>query len=288
MDNLYLLNDCPSIGEPHKYITSRSGPTTLAEKGLTIVHPFYNEHNRFELQYSNWIQWSNRVRDCVRITLIDDGSPNPVHKYITKNKDKRLSYFNFDIYRIMKNLKWNTPGALNLGLTVAPTEWVLIMDSDCAFDSDNMEKLLDADPEPNAVYKFPRQRVGSETEDLDNTRYLPCTILMHKSLIWKFGGFNEDYTGEYSGGYAFFDTDFDSRIYTTKEHPCFIWNDITAIEWMPSEADGEIVQRLQKDEKINRKLWHSNKAIAESNQEFHNPTPILRFPWKRTYHRERV
>ena len=285
MDNLYLLYDCPVIGEPSGYISPRKGSDVLAEKGLTIVHPFYNERNRFELQYNNWAKWSNFVRDRVRVTLIDDGSPDPVHTYITKHK--HLNSLNFDIYRIEQNLKWNTPGALNLGLTVAPTEWVLIMDSDCAFNSDNMETLLTADLEPNAVYKFPRQRLGNESEDTANRRYLPCTMLMHKSLIWKFGGFDEDFTGEHSGGYAFFDSDFDLRIKETREHPCFIWNNITATEWMPSKTKGEIVQRSKADEKINRKLFHA-KTEARGPESYHNPSPILRFPWKRTYHNERV
>jgi len=289
MENLYLFNTVDGVGKGHTYIDKRNGPDKLENTKLTLVHPFYNEQARFNRQVEVWRNWSDYVRDRVNIIIVDDGSPNPVRNYITPEIDKLLSNFNFSIQRIKKDLKWNTPGALNVGLVEAPTEWVLIMDSDCAFDNENMEKLLKADPESFAVYKFPRQRMGRKGDHLDNRRFLPCTMLFHRSLFLdKVGGFDEDYTGEYSGGYAFFDTDFDERAYLFKcENPMFIWNSVTATEWMPSITKGEIVKRTDKDQNVNRRLLQDKRAKRRETLDIKNPGPILRFEYEQVYKRER-
>lgn len=287
MDNLYLFNTIEEVGKAHTYIGSRKGPIKLEDVKLSLVHPFYNEKTRFCKQIEIWKGWPDYIRDKVNIIIIDDGSPNPIHNYITPKIEDVLSKFNFSIYRIQQNLKWNTPGALNLGLTVAPSDWVLIMDSDCAFDAKNIEILLKADPEVNSVYHFPRQRIGKEGDDLENRRYLPCTKLFHRSIFMdKLGGFDEDFTGEYSKGWAFFDSDFDSRIFKGKI-PFYIWNNVKAFEWMPSIINNEILRRTKKEENINRKLFYQKQAEREVTKNIKNSTPILRFDWKLVYSRKR-
>jgi glycosyltransferase involved in cell wall biosynthesis len=288
MDNMWLGNTVAGVGERNTGVDGHSGPESLESARLTIVHPFYNEYARFKLQYANWLGWSDEVRERVNVVLIDDGSASPIHELFTSRRIAKLGNFNISVHRIEKDLKWNTPGALNLGLTVAPTDWVLIMDSDCAFDNENMEKLLKAAPDPNAIYKFPRQRLGSgavRTENLTKKRWLPCTMLFHRSLFMdKVGGFDEDYTGEYSGGYAFFDTDFDERAFSMhNEHPMLIWNDVTAIEWMPSMADGEIVHRSIEDQNVNKRLLYEKRAIRMETGDVRNPSPILRFKHSKVY-----
>ncbi len=287
MDNLYLLHPCTGIDGTGYQDGIRTGSAKLKDTRLTLVHPFYNERNRFERQVEVWRGWSDYVRSKVDILLVDDGSPNPVHTYITPEIEEILSAFNFSIHRIRKDLKWNTPGALNLGLTMAATDWVLIMDSDCSLSNEDMERLLDADPEEGAVYKFPRRQVGLETEDLTNTRYLRCTILFHRSIFLDtLGGFDEDFSGEYSGGYAYFDVDLDSRIFkATQDIPVFIWNNITTTYWMPSICD--LVKRNKEDERVNRRLFYAKEAERETTLQIRNPTPILRFRHWRSYHNER-
>jgi len=290
MEDLYLFNTVEGVGPELTYIEPRKGPVKLEDVGLTLVHPFYNEPERFLRQLEVWRGWSDYVRDRVRIVVIDDGSPNPVHTYIDDRADALLAGLNFSIHRITKDLKWNTPGALNLGLHMAPTDWVLIMDSDCAFTNGHMKVLLGADPEPFAVYKFPRERQGRDrSENLKNKRFLPCTMLFHRSVFeGRLGGFDEDYTGEYSGGYAFFDTDFDERAFGQKDRsPMFIWNSVTATEWMPSLAGYEIVARTSADERKNRELLSLKRVARRKYQSVRNPSPILRFEWETTYSRSR-
>jgi glycosyltransferase involved in cell wall biosynthesis len=287
MDDLYLLH--PVVGlESAGYLSgSREGPAKLEDTRLTLVHPFYNERDRFNRQVKVWAGWSDYVRSRVKIVLVDDGSPDPLHTYITPEVEKTLSGLNFSIHRIRKNLKWNTPGALNLGLTVATTDWVLIMDSDCSFDNDNMERLLKADPEEGAIYKFPRQQVGIKSEDLSNQRYLTCAMLFHRSIFLDaIGGFDEDFTGEYSGGYAYFDVDLDDRVRRSRAIPIFIWNHVTITYWMPSICG--LVARSGADERVNRKLFYAKREARREELQVRNPTATLRFRHWRSYHHERT
>lgn len=264
----------------------RDRKTWIEHKGekletLTLIHPFYNEKERFLKHLELWKQWSDDLKNRVNIVLIDDGSPEPVHSWFTPSIVKRLDY-NIDVYRITEDLKWNTPGALNLGFTVAPTEWVLCMDSDCAFDKDNLNKFIGQDPLKDAVYKFPRNRIGTDPEEnLENSRYLPCAMLMHKDVYWRVGGMDEDFTGSRSGGYAYFDNYFDHCV-TECEMEWFIWHEVTALEWMPSIV-GPKVHRSRDEEKHNKRIFrHKQLGRLDRNRE------ILRFPWKHTFRKRRV
>lgn len=257
---------------------SHEGPVVLGDAGFTLLHPFYNERERFELQFENWLSWSDEVKSKVQIVLIDDCSSDPVHTWFTPSKIKRLCKLNIIVYRILTDLKWNTPGALNLGFTVAPTSWVLTMDSDCAFDAENIQKFMRAKPLESAVYKFPRQRYGdSSVENLNNYKPLPCAMLMHKNVFWHVGGFDEDFTGERSGGYALFDTYFDKRR-ASLGYDWYTWYDVLAKEWMPSVASMERPRETRDHYSINKRLMY--KKLEEHAP---NKTEILRFNWDRTF-----
>jgi hypothetical protein len=205
---------------------------------------------------------------------------------------KRINELNIGVYRIAENLKWNTPGTLNLGFTVAPDPWVLTMDSDCTFTADDMEKFLVADPVEDAVYKFNRQRFGDESlgENLGNKRYLPCSMLMHKNLFWHVGGFDEDFTGEYSGGYALFDGYFDHRR-DALEHPWYIWEDVEAVEWMPSVAPMGREREIRDHYKINKRIMYGKLdpeySMAKFGKKLSPRSPMLRFNWERTFWHQR-
>lgn len=267
----------------------------LLDVGLTITHPFFNEKERFDLQFENWISWPEEIRKKVQIILVDDCSPNPVHEYLTKSKLKRACNLNLSIYRITTDLKYNTPGALNLAFTVAPSKFVLTMDSDCTFGPEEIQKVTDMTPLDTCVYKFYRNRVGSGEDSVDwkgdllpenlkNKRYLPCTMLMNQNLFWQVGGFDEDYTGERCGGYGMFDTDFDRRCEDNKI-PTYIKKDITATEWMPSVCGGEIVRRAPKAHEAGKALYRMKRRANEKrkNEWVDQNREILRFQWERTY-----
>jgi len=181
---------------------------TLRETGLSIIHPFYNDFRRLPFHVKNWGSYNPESRSKLHFVLVDDYSIRPLIGVIDVSVVENLY-----VYRVMEDLRWNTPGALNLGVMQAPTEWVCIMDSDCMFFPENLEKLLDFEPEPDKFYYFKRQRISDTMpEKLLLDRYLPCAILMTKTAFLNIGGFDEDFSGAHSGGYGFFDTDLENRI----------------------------------------------------------------------------
>jgi glycosyltransferase involved in cell wall biosynthesis len=255
---------------------------------ISLIHPYYNDAKRLALQLEVWKKWSPKVCESVDITLVDDGSPQALTftedaKNMFKEKKIRVG-----AYRILKDIKWNTPGALNLGVFVAPQPWVLFMDSDCFFDSEQWEKILNLDQPDNRIGKFARKRQGTEGPAvIQNNRYLPCTMLMHKQIFMCLGGFDEDFTGAYSGGYAFFDNDFDRRAIKAgfwHEDKCgsscnhCIYNNIFAGEWMPSVCGSPVQRDHEKDHNINKKLFYAKRdgKVAQNRQ-------VLRFEWQQTY-----
>lgn len=263
----------------NKVTEDHGGDKTLEEMGgLSLIHPFYKDRRRFDLQFDNWRTWSERVKRNVRIHLIDDCAPSPVHTWIGEKRRRIVEEEGIDlsVYRITTDLKWNTPGALNLGFTVASQPWVLTMDSDCAFTNDKMEHILSCNPSKEVVYRVGRIRV--EKDGTYPMRYLQCTMLMHKDLFWSVGGFDEDFTGERSGGYGFFDDDFNNRV-EKAGYPWYVIKDCPALEWMPSYYGEPIVQRdHDTHHKINRRI-KNHKALGRIPQN----RQILNFEWERVF-----
>ena len=253
---------------------------------VSLIHPYYNDAKRLALQLKIWQDWSDTVCQNVDITLVDDGSPEPLNLSDADIKMFSDKGIKVSVYRILENLKWNTPGALNLGVAMAPQPWVLFQDSDCFFESAAWEKILILNHPSNRVGKFARKRYGNpKTEDLKNDRYLNCTMLMHKTLFFSLGGFDEDFTGQNSGGYGFFDTDFDWRAqaagvwserWSNGRH--YVYKDIIAGEWMPSICDEPVQRDPGVHHRINKTLLYAkkNKEKAQNRQ-------ILRFPWKQVF-----
>jgi hypothetical protein len=270
--------------------------------GVSLIHPYYKDTRRLELQFDVWKKWSYRVCANVAITLIDDGSPMPLtltteQKNILRDKDIHLS-----IFRILKDIRYNTPGALNLGVTVAPKAWVLFMDTDCFFESDMWDKILDTRHDDFVISKFDRKRYGTTEPPsvLNNHRYLPCTMLMHKQVFWNVGGFDEDfnYNGT-GGGYGLFDTFFDvcssrkghwsdweylDEANGIKNEGHHVDHNIIAGEWMPSicgdtnapRGDGGVLERRMN--KLGKVLYNSKRRgeVPRNHQ-------ILNFPWMKVY-----
>ncbi len=264
---------------PPKYdkTSNGQGSMSLYESKLTLVHPFFGESERFKLLIKTWMGYSKKIKECLDIIIVDDHGSHSVSSMLVPSITKRID-FNLTVYEIEDDLRYNTPGALNLGIITALTPWVLIMDSDCTFLPEDMAKVMGYFPRKDISYRFDRLRVTEDKKLLLNMRFLPCTMLTHKDIFFDVGGFDEDFTGEYSGGYGFFDNHFDHKILHSK---ITAWRripeNIVATEWM-TDVVGDNVDRTEDEEKINRKLMYGkcDGTIPESHH-------MLRFSWKKVY-----
>jgi len=251
-------------------LPNSNGPI-LRDLGLTIVHPFYNEKDRFDRQFKIWKEYSDEIKRAVTFSIVDDFSMPPVHDWLPPSIKKRLD-INLVVHRVMDDLKWNTPGALNLGVHTAPTDWVLIMDSDCIMHEEMLRKLLfELSPNEENAYYFMRKRITDDPIKAAVIRPLSCAILINKSLFESVGGFDEDFTGSRSGGYGAFDWDFGNRVFAHRR--CVV--DIIITEYL-----GEGVQDR---DGINYDLIKINKQLLRAKQRGTKPrnTNRLNFNWEK-------
>lgn len=253
----------------------------LREQGLTIVHPFYDDQPRLEHHIRNWTRYSDAAKAALNLVLVDDGSKEPLIAWADFNKVAEDVKIPLHIYRVIQNLKWNTPGALNLGITQAPTEAVLIMDSDCLLQPEEMDKLMDFEPESEYFYYFMRNRISYNEHWLaaKKEQPLPCSILMTKTAFYTLGGFDEDFTGERSGGYGFFDSDFEHRAKKARRR-AYMPKDIVIQEYMEDIVGLNVHSRenVRNKDKINKKIWY-----AKINGEIPRNTELCRFEWKKVF-----
>jgi len=265
-------NRTDDVTIPHTSVAS------LFSTGLTIVHPFYNEEERLKIQLKTWKSYSAKVKNSLQIILVDDCSKVPVHA--------ALEYidFNLRVYRIKEDLKWNTPGALNLGIKNSPTNWTLIMDSDCLLKPKDIETLLHLIPNEKFTYWFHRNRISDIPVVKDNKRVLPCSILFNKEAYETVGGFDEDFTGERSGGYGFFDNDFSKRLLEAGYWQGFLTG-INVTEYMEDMVGPNIQQKTGVDKQVLR----TNKKLlyAKISGDVPRNTKHLNFEWKKTFENRR-
>ncbi len=261
--------------------TDGGGEVLLSEQGLTLIHPFFGEPERFKRLFDNWRNYPREVLDNLSIILVDDHGTPSAKSLLTPSVIKRCD-FDLSVYEIEDDLHHNTPGALNLGMMAASTSWILIMDSDCSFDPKTMQRLMKYKPMNNWVYKFDRNRITNVPKLKKNVRYLPCTMLMRRDVFLSINGFDEDFTGERSGGYAFFDNHFDVKVVAAGWHigRAATESNLIATEWM-EDVVGQKVPRTNKEQTINRSLMYTK--IQNPNLENRE---ILRFSWKRVFSNE--
>lgn len=259
--------------DPRKYplnLPSVNGPT-LKDLGLTLVYAFYNnEEKRLAIQCAAWNGYPEDIRAKLSINLVDDGS-----KVQLMIKPHPL---NLSIYRIKEDIKWNTPGALNLGVLEAPTDWVITLDSDCILDNDAITRLMtELSPDPRSVYYFEKTK-RIYKDKVVYRRYHPCASLMHKETFKIIGGFDEDFVGARSGGYAVWDRDFEDRITKTtdKFYRTSIMN-VTITEFMP-DVTGGTVQPNNVQDYFDRNLEvMRNKGLGRMPRN----RKLLNFEWEK-------
>lgn len=169
---------------------------------LTLIVPFYRNCQMLALQAREWQHYP----DGVRVVVVDDGSPEPAAPIVAGT--------GAEVYRIKGDIPWNRGGARNLGATVATSEWIVHVDVDHVLPAAAAVALLGFAPEPGQWYRFPRWRNGPADEtrrkdkvpdDAQFARIHPHidSYLIERSLFWRAGGYDEDYSGCLGGGTPF-------------------------------------------------------------------------------------
>ena len=171
-----------------------AGYETLREAGLTLMYPCFGQEKRISKLLQGWDAWSDDLKEHVQIILIDDHGTPSIEDMLS---DKTADY-NLSVYRIQDDVKYNMPGALNLGMMVASTPWILTMDTDYSFPLDVMQRLLDFKPAQGEVYSFFLDRVTDGVHVARDMKVHTNTFLLHRDMFIDLNGFDEDFSGKWS------------------------------------------------------------------------------------------
>jgi len=152
---------------------------------VTLVLPFYENHEFIQTQAVSWRAWAPAVRDHLEVIVVDDGSPVPL--VLDPPDGVRVRHF-----RIEVDYRWNWLAARNIGAHHAAGDWLLLTDMDHLVPSTTMHVAVFARLDPAVVYAFQRREHTGE-------RIAPhsASFLMTKSLYWKIGGYDEALSGHY-------------------------------------------------------------------------------------------
>ena len=98
---------------------------------------------------------------------------------------------NFTLLRIKDNIKWNQPGARNLGVSFSKSERIIVSDLDIIFPENLLESLIYFIPPRNAIFKFRTFAQMKEIQPHFNV------FFMYKDVFDKTNGVDEEFCGHY-------------------------------------------------------------------------------------------
>jgi len=159
-------------------------PMGLTPKRLTLVYPFYENHQFIQTQLSQWAAWPSDDRAHVEVIVVDDGSPTPL---TIDTPPVRLRQFRIDV-----DVRWNWLAARNIGAHHAAGEWLLLTDMDHVVPSETLRSVVFARHDPKVVYAFARREHTGQIVSPHS-----ASFLMTKAMFWQIGGYDEALSGHY-------------------------------------------------------------------------------------------
>lgn len=159
---------------------------------ITIVMPYYDNGGMLERHFEEWQSYSPEVKKHFRAVIVDDGSPNDPARDHWHDPG-----FPCELYRIKEDLVWNVAGARNLGMHAAPEGWCLLTDIDHLLTRYNALRLACA---VNSFGTADYFLLGREWADGRLLHPHPNTYVLQRSLYWRVGGCDEDWTGYWGAG----------------------------------------------------------------------------------------
>lgn len=157
---------------------------------LSIVTTTYGQPQALNAWCDQVGRWP---RDQVETIIVDDcGLPPAVYD---GDDVQRAAWPELKVFCVDDNIPWNQPGARNLGIALAKSPVLLMVDVDMVppaeLAMDYIEAARSLKPEEVII---PAIRYASC--DAVNTIH-PHNFLVHKTHLASIGGYDEDYSGAY-------------------------------------------------------------------------------------------
>lgn len=218
----------------------------ISGKNLTIVIHIYNNQHVLNLQIEYWKEWGSITN--LELIFLDDGSYPALDLSAIPKWVRKL--------RIIDDIPWNQPGAKNLAVTLASGSWILFLDADQFFDKEKILQLISQLPilDTNLIYRF--KRFCSKTH-YELIVHQNCQLIS-KNTFENFGGYDEDFAGNYGHEDAYFERlwKFKGGKIATLDQPWLI--DFSNLETKGLSRNGRINELLRRRK---MRYWHLSKSI---------------------------
>lgn len=167
---------------------------------FTLVMAYYRNLGMLGHYYDMWRTWDQNVLEHMHVIVVDDGTPIDIG---AGPPFEPIPGLRLQIWRMLKDVRWNQDACRNLGVDHAETNWVLLTDMDHMVREETAAYLIGREWDPAMAYKF--RRVSAP--DLEPYKPHPNSWFMTKKLFDATGGYDERFAGLYGT-----DGDFRDRL----------------------------------------------------------------------------
>ncbi len=171
-------------------------------RDLTFICAFYLNQGMLVEQQRAWAAFPEDVKKQLHTIVVDDGSPRAPARDVFAP----VGLASQRLFRTDVDVRWNWLFCRNLGVSKATTEWVLLTDIDHVLLLSTLRTILDADLDPESVYRFSRV----DAPHLTPYKPHPNTWMMTRAMFDRVGGYDERFSGYYGS-----DSEFRERVQKT-------------------------------------------------------------------------
>lgn len=165
-----------------------SVPQSDHPKPVTLILPFYQNHQFLRRQIGWWSTYPEHVKAHLNAIIVDDGSPEPAAQVL----EAVAHPFPIRLFRISVDVRWNWLAARNIGFHHASDGWCLVTDMDHVLPASTAEALVYGKHDLDKSYAFARIEHSGEKVTPHS-----ASFFMTRQLFWTVGGYDERYSGHY-------------------------------------------------------------------------------------------
>lgn len=241
----------------------KAANTKISKPKLSLCTHFYNSLDAVEFQVNQWKQIDQSYLNQIEFVVVDDCSDD----ICNVNVEDML----IQMFRVTTSINWNQAGCKNLLLSKSQADWLFFFDIDTTASASNIQKILDKLPSldvnciymPKVKYPWGQQRIAQKIDESIGLPHINCFVI-HKNLLNRIGGFDEDFVGNY--GYE--DTYMHNQLNKIGAKRVFM-------------ADVNVNMHLAYSVGLSRNMSHNENLIYKKAKEnFPIPENPIRFEYK--------
>jgi hypothetical protein len=163
---------------------------------FTIIHTYYNDRTLLETQIERWKVYNTPIK----IILIDDGS----QEIPAEDVFRGVSFpdnIDLSLYRVTRDIGFNSHGCRNLGVMLAETEWLLFLDIDYTIQPSDLHRLQREELDLNTWYEINARYKGRGEPYMALNQFI-----IPKNLYESAGGYDESFVPFHYGDREFLST----------------------------------------------------------------------------------